>query len=54
MNNKTPLLTRLYCWLFDEDERAPIGFIPALFMCILISVGVNLLLIPIIVHLMKG
>ena len=54
MNTKKPLLNRLYCWLFDEDERAPIGFIPALFMCILISIGINLLLIPVIAQLMKG
>jgi len=32
--------TKIYQWLFDEDERAPIGFIPALAMTILISTGI--------------
>ena len=32
--------TKLYQWLFTEDERAPIGFIPTFFMTILISAGI--------------
>ena len=32
--------TKIYHWLFDEEERAPIGFIPALAMTIVISTGI--------------
>ena len=31
------MLDRLYGWLFSEEERKPIGFIPLFFMIILIS-----------------
>jgi hypothetical protein len=31
------MLNRLYEWLFSEEERLPIGFIPLFFMIILIS-----------------
>ena len=31
------MLDKLYKWLFSEEERAPIGFIPLFFMIILIS-----------------
>ena len=31
------MLNRLYEWLFSEEERTPIGFIPLFFMIILIS-----------------
>ena len=45
--------TKIYNWLFDEEERAPIGFIPTLFMCIVVSTMVSLLLVPIIYKLMS-
>ena len=32
--------TKLYHWLFTEDERAPMGFIPTFFMTILISAAI--------------
>ena len=44
---------RLYEWLFNDEERAPIGFIPTLFMCIVVSTMVGLFVIPVIHHLMK-
>lgn len=34
--------TKIYHWLFSEEERAPIGFIPALAMSIVISAGICL------------
>ena len=45
--------TKLYHWLFSEEERKPVGFINVLFLCIIISVAVNLMLIPIITALFK-
>ena len=44
---------KLYSWLFTEDERAPIGYIPTFFMVILISIAVGVFVIPIISSLMK-
>jgi len=32
--------TKIYHWLFTEDERAPMGFIPTMFTTILISAGI--------------
>ena len=34
--------TKLYHWLFTEDERAPMGFIPSMLMTILIAAGICL------------
>jgi len=31
------MLEKLYLWLFTEEERASIGFIPIFFMIILLS-----------------
>ena len=31
-----------YHWLFTEEERAPMGFIPTFFMVIILSVAVCL------------
>tara|TARA_R110002020_G_scaffold396566_2_gene606748 strand:- start:59 stop:205 length:147 start_codon:yes stop_codon:yes gene_type:complete len=44
---------KLYKWLFSAEERAPIGFIPMLLVIIVVSLGVNLLLIPIVNTLFK-
>tara|TARA_Y100000310_G_C20385185_1_gene670079 strand:+ start:177 stop:320 length:144 start_codon:yes stop_codon:yes gene_type:complete len=33
---------KLYQWLFTEEERAPMGFIPTFFMTILIAVAICL------------
>ena len=34
---KSSFLNNCYEWLFSEEERKPIGFIPLFFMIILIS-----------------
>ena len=34
---KSSFLNNCYEWLFSEDERKPIGYIPLFFMIILIS-----------------
>jgi len=31
------MIDRLYEWLFSEEERAPIGFIPLFFLMIIVS-----------------
>ena len=35
--NKSTFLNNCYEWLFSEEERKPIGYIPLFFMIILIS-----------------
>ena len=44
---------KLYHWLFTEEERAPIGFIPIFFMIILISIAVGICVMPMINKLMQ-
>ena len=39
-------------WMFTEDERAPIGFIPTFFLIIVISIATGLFVVPIINKLM--
>ena len=51
--NKSCFLNNCYEYLFTEDERAPIGYIPTFFMVIIISVAVGVFVIPIISSLMK-
>jgi len=41
------MLEKLYIWLFTEEERQPIGFIPLLFIIILISSVVCLFILSI-------
>ena len=43
---------RLYYWLFTEDERAPLGFIPTFFMIIVVSIAVGVFVIPMINKIM--
>ena len=43
---------RLYYWLFTEDERAPLGFIPTFFMIIVVSIAVGVFVIPMISKIM--
>jgi len=45
-------MKKLYEWLFTEEEREPIGFIPMFFLIILISTVIGVFLIPIIYRLM--
>jgi len=44
------MLEKLYCWLFNMEERKPIGFIAIFFMIIVISSGVCLLIVSIDRH----
>ena len=44
---------KLYYWLFTEDERAPMGFIPTFFMVVVVSIAIGVLVIPVINSLMK-
>ena len=41
------MLDRLYDWLFSEEEREPIGFIPLFFMIILISTVVCIFILSV-------
>ena len=36
------MLKKLYVWLFSEEERQPVGFIPLFAMIIIISVSTAL------------
>ena len=40
-------MVKVYEWLFTEEEREPIGFIPAFFMNILISTAIALFILGI-------
>ena len=44
------MLEKLYCWLFNMEERKPIGFIAIFFMIIIISSAVCLLIVSIDRH----
>ena len=41
------MIDELYEWLFSEEERAPIGYIPLFFMIIVISSVVCLFIISV-------
>mgnify|MGYP003150533209 FL=1 len=49
MTNKdeNTFLNNFYKWLFNEEERSPIGFIPMLFIIIIVSTVVCLFLLSI-------
>ena len=40
-------MNKLYEWLFSEEERAPIGYIPLFFMIIVISSEVCLFILSV-------
>ena len=40
-------MNKLYEWLFSEEERTPIGYIPVFFMIIVISSVVCLFIISV-------
>jgi len=44
---------KLYYWLFTEDERAPMGFIPTFLMIIVISIVTGVFIIPMISKLIQ-
>jgi len=41
------MIDRIYQWLFSEEERTPIGFIPLFFMIIVISTVVCLFILSV-------
>ena len=41
------MIDKAYKWLFSEEERAPIGFIPLFAMIIVISTAVCLFIISV-------
>ena len=41
------ILEKLYQWLFTEEERSPIGFIPLFFLIIVISTAVSLFVLSV-------
>jgi len=45
--NKSTFLNNCYEWLFSEEERKPIGFIPLFFMIILISTVVCIFILSV-------
>jgi hypothetical protein len=44
---KSSFLNNCYEWLFSQEERKPVGFIPLLFMIILISTLVCLFILSV-------
>ena len=49
---KSSFFNNCYEWLFTEDERAPLGFIPTFFMIIVVSIAVGVFVIPMISKIM--
>ncbi len=41
------MLNKLYEWLFTEEERSPIGFIPLFFIIVIISTVVCLFMMSV-------
>ena len=39
-------------WMFTQEERTPMGFIQTFLLIIIVSIAVNLIVIPIISNLM--
>ena len=50
---KSSFLNNCYEWLFSQEERAPVGFIPMLCMMIVVSTVVGIFLMPIVSKLMQ-
>ena len=49
---KSSFFNNCYEYLFTVEERVPMGFIPTFFLIIVVSIAVNLIIIPIISSLM--
>ena len=45
--DKTSLSNSCYEWLFDQEERKPIGYIVVFFIVIIISTAVSLFIVAI-------
>ena len=41
------MIDKAYKWLFSEEERSPIGYIPLFFMIVVISTAVCLFIISV-------
>ena len=41
------MLEKLYIWLFTEEERQPIGYIPLFFLIVIISTIVSLFILSV-------
>ena len=46
------ILEKLYLWLFNQEEREPIGFIAMFFVIVIISTVVSLFVLAVSRHLM--
>ena len=47
MKNESSFLNNCYEWLFDQEERKPIGYIVVFFIVIIISTAVSLFIVAI-------
>ena len=47
MKNKSSFLNNCYEWLFDQEERKPIGYIVVFFIVIIISTATSLFIVAI-------
>ena len=50
---KSSFLSNCMEWLFSDEERAPMGFIPTFFMIIVVSIITGLFIIPMISKLIQ-
>ena len=50
MNDKSTFLNNCYEWLFNEQERRPIGFIIVFFLTIIISLTITLFIVAVDRH----
>ena len=50
MNNKSTFRNNCYEWLFNEQERRPIGFIIVFFLTIIISLTITLFIVAVDRH----
>ena len=50
---KSSFFNNCYEWLFNDEEREPMGFISIFFMVIVISIATGLFVIPMINKLIQ-
>jgi len=50
---KSSFFNNCYEWLFTEEERRPMGFIATFFLIMIVSLAINMLLVPIIHKLVQ-
>mgnify|MGYP003138040346 CR=1 FL=1 len=49
---KSSFFNDCYEWFFTDEERRPMGFIAVFFLIIVVSIAVNLIVVPILNRLM--